>query len=56
MAFINYIITILVVSISVDELNLNPYIGTVFSIMATFISGFLMAKLWVFRTGGKTYG
>ena len=49
MVLINYLITLLIMYFVVSVLNLNPYFGLVCAIGTTFMSGYLMAKCWVFK-------
>ena len=51
MILINYLITMLVVHMVVEKIHLSPYFGVVAAIGATVMSGYLMAKYWVFKTG-----
>lgn len=53
MAFINYLIAITVVELSVKLLLLSPYVGVLISVGATVMTGYFMSKLWVFRVGEK---
>src|SRR3990167_3097455 len=46
---INYLITMLVVHIVVVDINLSPYFGVVVGVAVTILSGYLMAKSWVFK-------
>jgi len=49
---INYGITLLVMYIIV-YFSLSPYLGMVFSIGVTIVSGYLIAKIWVFHIPQK---
>lgn len=49
MILINYTITMCVMYIVVEILTLSPYFGVACSITATFGTGYLLAKYWVFR-------
>jgi putative flippase GtrA len=53
MAFINYIITILIVEFSVKLLSLSPYLGVLIAVGVTVVTGYLMMKLWVFQISGR---
>lgn len=53
MAFINYLITILIVEFSVKLLLLSPYFGVVIAVGVTVVSGYLMLKFWVFQINEK---
>lgn len=50
MLVINYGITMAVVEYTVKVLLLSPYFGVIFSVGITVITGFLLSKLWVFKT------
>jgi putative flippase GtrA len=56
MASFNYILTLVIVFISVEMLHLSPYVGAGIAVIFTVIIGFLLAKLWVFQTGRATHG
>lgn len=49
MILINYLITLLIVRISVEILHLSPYIGIILAIGATVNIGYLLSRFWVFR-------
>jgi len=51
MLVLNYLITLSVVSLTVELLGLSPYFGIVFSTAATAISSFLVMNHFVFRRG-----
>lgn len=51
---INYLITIVVVSICVEKFLFSPYIGVCVSVCFTMFSGYGIARYWVFKTEGKT--
>lgn len=46
---INYLLTILIVIFTVETLCLLPYIGVVFSMGATLITGYILSRFWVFK-------
>ena len=46
---INYLITILVVGFSVEQLSLSPYIGVCVAVLFTMCTGYVMARYWVFK-------
>ena len=45
----NYALTMLVVVFTVETLGLAPYVGVLFSVGLTVVSGFLLSKYWTFR-------
>jgi putative flippase GtrA len=47
--FLNYIITVLVVWISVDKLLLSPYLGICISVIFTSFIGYVLGHFWVFK-------
>lgn len=47
---INYILTLIIVIGLVNKLSVYPYFAILISIGVTVISGFLLSKLWVFKT------
>jgi putative flippase GtrA len=47
--FINYLITILVVGFSVEQLLLSPYIGVCVAVLFTMCTGYVLARYWVFK-------
>lgn len=49
MLMVNYLVTILVVHMSVKHFGLSPYFGAVFGIVTTTALGYFLAKLWVFN-------
>lgn len=49
---INYLITISIVSLSVDRLGVSPYEGVAASIAVTVVVGYIVTKFWVFRNKG----
>lgn len=49
MAAVNYLITIIVVELSVKAFFLSPYVGVLIAVGITVVSGYLMSKVWVFR-------
>lgn len=48
MVLINYVITLVIMHIVVQNLHIIPYIGLAISIAATVGTGYLMSKYWVF--------
>jgi putative flippase GtrA len=48
MLLINYLITLTVVSTTVDLIGLTPYYGIIFSVMFTAFSSFFLMKYFVF--------
>jgi putative flippase GtrA len=51
MLVLNYLITLSVVSTTVELLGLSPYFGIVFSTAATAMTSFLVMNHFVFRRG-----
>jgi putative flippase GtrA len=49
MCFINYLITILVVGLSVERFQFSPYIGVCVSVMFTMCIGYVLGRYWVFN-------
>ena len=47
--FVNYGITLFVVSFLVTRFDANPYIGVCFSVVITMAIGFILSKYWVFQ-------
>lgn len=47
--FVNYGITLFVVSFLVTRYDANPYIGVCFSVLLTMAIGFILSKYWVFK-------
>jgi putative flippase GtrA len=50
MLALNYIITITVVEFTVRFLLLSPYLGVVFSVGITVITGYLLSRLWIYKS------
>ena len=46
---INYIITILIVSICVETLGLSAYVGVGVSVLITVFIGYCLSHFWVFK-------
>lgn len=46
---VNYVLTIFVVTLTVERLNYAPYVGVLFSMGLTVVTGYLMARYWIFR-------
>lgn len=53
MAGINYLATLIIVSIVVDGLHWNVYVGVVLAVLATIVIGYVLARLWVFKAIGE---
>jgi putative flippase GtrA len=53
---VNYLLTILIVTWSVNTLAVSPYVGIMISVMGTVITGFLMSRLWVFKAVNPKMG
>ena len=49
MVALNYVQTVVIVTVSVEMLGLSPYVGAVGAIVATTGLGFFVSKGWVFR-------
>lgn len=49
MWLINYLITILIVSICVEKLQLSPYVGVCIAVVLTMSVGYFLARYWVFK-------
>jgi putative flippase GtrA len=47
---LNYVATLLIISISVNWLNLSPYLGLCLAILTTVGLGFIISKRFVFMT------
>lgn len=45
---INYVITVLILRLTVEVLNLSPYLGIIFSVGITVNFSYLIARYWVF--------
>ena len=54
MCFINYLITILVVRLSVETLHLSPFIGVCISVLFTMCVGYILGRFWVFKVNEET--
>lgn len=52
MWLLNYLITIVVVSVSVERFLLSPYIGVCISVVFTVFIGYVLARYWVFKIKG----
>ncbi len=46
---INYIITIGVVTLSVEKFRWSPYLGVCISVILTMCTGYALARYWVFK-------
>ncbi|MEX3916234.1 GtrA family protein [Paraburkholderia sp. BR10872] len=49
---VNYVITIIIVSLCVKDFGLSPYIGVCISVFVTVMTGYLFSRFWVFRVRG----
>ncbi|OGT34308.1 MAG: hypothetical protein A3C44_07555 [Gammaproteobacteria bacterium RIFCSPHIGHO2_02_FULL_39_13] len=49
MVMVNYVITMTIVYFIVSELQCSPYFGMVSAIGVTVLSGYMMARYWVFK-------
>lgn len=49
MVILNYLVTLFIMYIIVEKLNLTPYVGIVIAIATNINSNFLMSRYWVFR-------
>ncbi len=49
MAALNYLLTVVIVTASVEMLEFSPYVGVVAAIVVTTGLGFFTYKAWVFR-------
>jgi len=49
---INYVITILVVSICVEHLGLSAYLGVCAAVVITVFVGYFLSRYWVFKIKG----
>ena len=54
MLLLNYLVTIVVVYICVERLQLSPYTGVWISLIFTTATGFFLARHWVFNIAGAT--
>jgi putative flippase GtrA len=54
MWFINYLITILVVGLCVERLQLSPHIGVCVSVLFTMCVGYVLGRYWVFKVKEET--
>lgn len=46
---INYLITIAIVSLCVEKFLLSPYLGVCIAVIFTVITGYSLARYWVFK-------
>jgi putative flippase GtrA len=53
MGILNYLVSMLVLEFSVKILLLSPYLGVLFGIATTLVSGYLLSKHWVFQVAQK---
>lgn len=49
---LNYLITIVVVSVCVERFLLSPYIGVCISVVFTVFIGYVLARYWIFKIKG----
>lgn len=49
---LNFIVTMTITTLTVEIFNLTPYIGTIFSIVATVGITFVSGKYWIFKQQG----
>ena len=49
MIVLNYVLTICVVTVSVETLGFSPYLGAALAIVVTTGVGFCMSKQWIFK-------
>lgn len=49
MVVLNYVLTVVMVAVSVEILELSPYLGAVVATVVTTVVGFFISKAWVFR-------
>lgn len=54
--FINYALTLFIVTWTVNTLSVSPYLGMLISLTVTVFTGFLLSRLWVFKTAGDKIG
>ena len=54
MWLINYLITMVVVGLSVETLHLSPYIGVSVSVLFTMCVGYILGRYWVFKLKEET--
>lgn len=47
---INYILTIVIVTWSVNTLRVSPYLGIILSLTITVFTGFFISKCWIYKT------
>ena len=52
MVALNYLLTVVIVTVSVEILGLTPYVGAAVAIVVTAGLGFIISKAWVFRKEG----
>jgi putative flippase GtrA len=55
-AFVNYVITLVMVFVIVDKLHQDAYVGSLVSLFLTVVLGYFFARLWIFQTGRTTHG
>jgi putative flippase GtrA len=49
MVSVNLMITVMIVDVSVQVLQMSPYWGAAFAIGVTVLVGYVMAKFWIFK-------
>jgi putative flippase GtrA len=54
MWFINFLITIMVVSVCVNLLQLSPYLGVCVSVLFSMCCSYIMCRFWVFKVKEET--
>ena len=47
--FLNYMITLAVLHITVETFHYSPYLGMVFTLGFSFILNYIICKLWIFK-------
>lgn len=48
----NYLITIVIVGVCVERFLLSPYIGVCVSVVFTVLTGYVLARYWIFKVRG----
>lgn len=49
---LNYLITIVIISVCVERFQLSPYLGVCISVVFTVFTGYFLARYWVFKIKG----
>lgn len=52
MWLVNYVITIVVVKLTVEMWFLSPYLGVCISVAFTMVTGYVLGRYWVFKIKG----